>query len=201
MAINSLTIKQNSMAKKNNQFPLIFKNDIIFKNHETIVNYLNENEEIFGALSESNYWSGRVFFFESNHDPKIVQILQDHKDFLLKKFYALSGVKESIYLDTLSFTRWPKGYELLPHADAENPNGEPHDYPWRDFGTVTFLNSNFSGGELYLPDLDLVIEPTPGYTVIFPGTMDFLHGVKKITKGTRYTIASFLTFDKSKSMF
>ena len=33
----------------------------------------------------------------------------------------------------------------------------------------------------------------PGMLVLFPGTLEYLHGVKEVTQGVRYTIASFFT--------
>ena len=51
----------------------------------------------------------------------------------------------------------------------------------------------------YFPNQKLEIQPKAGHTVFFPGTLEYLHGVSRITKGNRYTIASFLTYDQSKT--
>ena len=59
------------------------------------------------------------------------------------------------------------------------------------------MNDDFEGGELYLPNKNIVIKSKIGYSAIFPGTLEYLHGVKPIISGTRYTIASFLTYDQS----
>jgi hypothetical protein len=32
---------------------------------------------------------------------------------------------------------------------------------------------------------------------VFPGTLDYLHGVRPVTHGMRHTLASFLTFDQA----
>ena len=37
----------------------------------------------------------------------------------------------------------------------------------------------------------------PNTLVFFPGTLEYLHGVKEITGGVRYTLTSFWTFNKN----
>jgi len=49
---------------------------------------------------------------------------------------------------------------------------------------------------LYYPERNIEIKPKKGHTAIHLGSMDCLHGVTKITKGSRYTIAAFLTYDE-----
>jgi predicted 2-oxoglutarate/Fe(II)-dependent dioxygenase YbiX len=39
------------------------------------------------------------------------------------------------------------------------------------------------------------LKPAPRTLIVFPGTLFFLHGVRRVTRGMRHTIASFLTFD------
>lgn len=178
-------------------FPKLFKNDLSAEEIADIITYININIKNFGELQKDNYWKGRTLHYndiQSNY----------HKTLMIKNIkYALSilnsDIDKSIYCEHLSIARWPIGYDLAPHADAENPVGcVPHPYPWRDFACITFLNDNFNGGILYFPKLNLEIIPQPGYSIVFPGTLEYLHGVTTITSGNRYTIASFLTYDKNK---
>ena len=67
---------------------------------------------------------------------------------------------------------------------------------------TTGTKRKISGGEIYFPNKENYCPPIePGMLVFFPGTLEFLHGVKEVTEGTRYTIASFFTRDKSKADF
>lgn len=179
-------------------FPKIFKNNLTQEEIEGLTSYININLKDFGELNNNNYWSGRTLHYDTVHSLY-------HRSLLLKSIrYSISILKEyltnkEIYCEHLSIARWPVGYSLEPHADAENPPGcDPHPYPWRDFACITFLNDNFKGGVLYFPKLKSEIIPQPGYSIVFPGTLEYLHGVTNITDGNRYTIASFLTYDKNK---
>lgn len=53
-------------------------------------------------------------------------------------------------------------------------------------------------GEIYFPRIGIKFKPEPGTMFLFPGTLKYLHGVKKITTGVRHTVATFLTFDNDK---
>ena len=179
-----------------NNMPLIFQNAILNRYSSIIKSYIDGHQDDFGEL-DGSYWGGRTIHIPKIKNINVVNILKEYKYELINNYYSLSEDSKPIYIDSLHLVRWPIGYELKPHADAENPDGAPHPFPWRNFGTVGFLNDDFEGGELYLPNKNIVIKSKIGHSVIFPGTLEYLHGVKPIISGTRYTIASFLTYDQS----
>jgi len=177
--------------------PIVFENIIIKDNASKIIDYINNHTSDFGELG-SDYWQGRVIHIPQIRDKNIVDIIKDGKNYMLQEFVKILNLDRPVYVDTLHLVRWTEGYELRPHADSEEPDGKQHQFYWRDFGTVTFLNEDFEGGILYYPNKENLQVPAKiGYSAIHDGTMNCLHGVSKITKGVRYTIASFLTFDKN----
>lgn len=177
--------------------PIVFENIIIKDNASKIIDYINNHTSDFGELG-SDYWQGRVIHIPQIRDKNIVDIIKDGKNYMLQEFVKILNLDRPVYVDTLHLVRWTEGYELRPHADSEEPDGKQHQFYWRDFGTVTFLNEDFEGGVLYYPNKEnLQVPAKTGYSAIHDGTMNCLHGVSKITKGVRYTIASFLTFDKN----
>lgn len=179
--------------------PLVFENKVIKNNAAKIIDYIEDNKKDFGNLGES-YWQGRSIYIEQIKDPEIVKVMKEGKEYMVSQFVEKLGITKSIYVDSLHIVRWTEGYELLPHADAVEPDGREHPFPWRDFGTVTFLNEDFDGGLLYYPNKNgLEVPAKIGYSAIHSGGIDCLHGVTKITKGVRYTIASFLTYDQKHS--
>ena len=58
------------------------------------------------------------------------------------------------------------------------------------YGVVLYLNDNFEGGELYYPNLDIIIKPESGMLVYHPGDED--HEVLPVVSGNRYTLTSFI---------
>lgn len=179
-------------------FPYIFQNITHIPSLEYIISYLQIDDSIFGTLDKRDYWSGRTLHYKNVSDHILRKTMIETLSRTISKINSLD--KRPVYCEHLSVAKWPSGYSLEPHADAENPSGCPaHPYPWRNFAAITFLNDNFSGGILYFPNKDLRIKPNPGHTIIFPGTLEYLHGVTEILDGNRYTIASFLTYDATKS--
>ena len=178
-----------------NNLPVIFENHVIKENASQIINYIQNHIDDFGKLGQG-YWDGRQIYLEQIKDQNILEVIKHGNRYMLSEFSKLMNITKPIYIDSLHIVRWTEGYELHPHADAVEPDGKPHPFPWRDFGTVTFLNENFDGGILYYPNKNnLKIYPQIGISAIHTGGVDCLHGVTKITKGVRYTIASFLTYD------
>ena len=180
------------------EFPFVFENISNKKDIKKIINYLDNNQSDFGDLSDSDYWKGRSLFYQDIKDEEVKEIMLNC---LRNVLNVLKDNKHKVYCENFNIARWPVGYELLPHADAENPSGcEKHPYPWRDFGMATFLNENFEGGTLYYTNKNTEVKPKVGYTAIHSGSLDCEHGVTKITSGSRYTIAAFFTYDESKKV-
>ena len=184
-------------------FPLIYPDFLSAHEHKKMLLFLTEEASSFGALGGTeDYWKGRTLTVADIKNATIRQMLIETRDRAITLLsVALTehlGSEHKLYSDLVNFARWPMGYELQPHADSENPNGVPHPFPWRHFGSVTYLNDDYAGGEIYFPNLDLELKPNPRTLIIFPGTLKYLHGVRKITSGMRHTTASFMTFDASK---
>ena len=128
------------------------------------------------------------------------------------------NVKTEQYL----VNRWRVGREQAPHLDYFISEDGDHDYdmleenniprPYlesfegrfqtKHFSSLIYLNNDYEGGELWFPQYNgFSIKPEPGMLVTFRGDENTLHGVKMVTKGTRYTVSIFWTdLDKMKDM-
>jgi hypothetical protein len=80
--------------------------------------------------------------------------------------------------------RFEEGHGMHDHFDSSRPN---------DIATLVYLNENYEGGEIYFPDYNISIKPKPGDLLCFPDQPRFVHGVKPITSGTRYTTPRWFT--------
>lgn len=145
--------------------------------------------------SAQGYWQGRIAHANQLADGSVRDLLVDIRKRVRAEIMAAYGLTEPIYSDTLQIVRWPEGFEQQPHADAQNPDGSPHPYAWRSHASIIYLNDDFEGGRIYFPIQDLMPPIRPGMLAFFPGTLDYLHGVSKVTRGVRFTVASFWTAD------
>jgi predicted 2-oxoglutarate/Fe(II)-dependent dioxygenase YbiX len=98
------------------------------------------------------------------------------------------------------------GGHYIPHVDAETLYKDDAGLElWektldRDLSLVYFLNDDFAGGELVFPDLDLVIEPEPGTLVCFPSDHHYVHEVKPVRSGHRYTVVTWMRVEGTPSL-
>jgi len=184
------------VTKFNFMFVSINENWLSEYDFEKYKNFSNYTK-LWGERTHSNVWSGRVIYnnqFENLQEENFNLLYSINKKISLD--YNLS---EDIYPDYLGLVKWEIGDAQHPHADGEEINGK-HIFYWRNFGCVYYLNDDYEGGEIYFPNQNIQIKPKPNTLVFFPGTLEFLHGVKPITKGIRYTLTSFWTFDKTHSL-
>ena len=142
------------------------------------------NIALWPVIENSN-WSERSFCLASHHYR--LDILEKIQNTIREKTGKL------LYTDTYNLAKWRVGDLQHPHADAEEPDGRPHPFPWREYGCMLYLNDSFEGGEIYFPNQGIELKPEPGMLAFFPGTLEYLHGVREVTEGTRYTLASFWT--------
>ncbi|MDJ0346295.1 2OG-Fe(II) oxygenase [Streptomyces sp. H10-C2] len=96
--------------------------------------------------------------------------------------------------------RYGEGVGFVTHHDEvteielqrARSNGQP--VLGGDITTILFLNSaeDYSGGALYFEDPQLEFRPRKGTFVAFPATRKFLHGVRPVLIGERYTLLARL---------
>jgi hypothetical protein len=117
----------------------------------------------------------------------------------IQEFYGLPRLfLEAVFVACL----WP-GDSHTPHADNErNKRGRwvPNHTPQRDFTALLYLNVEFTGGELVFPGLRIAIDPQPGLLVGFPSDHNFVHAVRKVQSGRRYSLPVWLTKDRNYAM-
>jgi hypothetical protein len=70
------------------------------------------------------------------------------------------------------------------------------EFSYREFGSIVYLNDNYSGGHTYYPNYNFDIKPEAGKLAVHPGDPEHLHGVSKIEGTTRYTLAAFWSRNK-----
>lgn len=93
--------------------------------------------------------------------------------------------------------KWDVGGFAAPHSDNSDHDGTPNAFEINKYVGILYLNNNYEGGELYFPDHNIEFKPQMGQYIMFPGGHENIHGVKEITKGTRYTMVSFWDYEEA----
>lgn len=150
--------------------------------------------------NKSDFWHRRVtnYIHLLRVDILACEILLDAnnktKNFIMNEY----NLDKEIYPDNLQVIRWFDGMSQNPHSDTMvgTPDEEYHIH--RAFGSVIYLNTDYSGGRTYYPNYGTEVVPESGKLAVHPADTDHLHGVTAISGNVRYTISSFWTFDKEK---
>jgi hypothetical protein len=150
--------------------------------------------------NKPKYWEGRIIrkhVFENESFSKDLDELNDRITELLEKNFLVTLDKVNMHKKII-ITKWPSGYEQDPHADRESLDGklQPNLVALHHLSSVMYFNENITGGELYFRDHNMVIPPKKGLLVLFPGDRHYIHGVKKIIDGTRFTMHRFWAVDQ-----
>jgi hypothetical protein len=143
----------------------------------------------------------------------------DHIDFrptyeLLELFPVWEKISDFLYPEfvihpMLSMLQFNVGNKMDPHCDSPG-EGHEDDLTVPDVWSTCCLLSwgvcgyfgDFEGGEVYYPNQDLEVAVRPGDLVIHGALSDCMHGVKEVTKGTRYVYTNFsLRADKNPGSF
>lgn len=180
---------------------LIDKDDllIIQKFLPSIKEWMDSGENQYDSNGvctyDASYWANRQCNAEI-----LLRIAPNIYDLINKYIYKMKFIMEDFYKVKLLerppvIIKWNPGTEQQPHADKQLNDGSPNPFPNYDINSLFYYNDDFEGGELFYPEFDLTIKPEPGLAVAHPGDIYYLHGVKKIISGYRYTTPSFYTIE------
>jgi hypothetical protein len=116
------------------------------------------------------------------------QLLRDMQN-LAKSVYNFVlesyGEPFSEFLETKThIARFKEGAGMHEHYDSSRPN---------DIATLVYINDDYSGGDIYFPAYNMSFKPEPGDLLCFPDNPNFIHGVRPIISGTRYTTPRWFT--------
>lgn len=92
------------------------------------------------------------------------------------------------YWELMNFIRYNPGQHFKEHADDG--------FSYRStVSLVGYVNSDYTGGGLYFPKLDIRIQPEAGDLYIFPSTYLFSHVALPVESGTKYSLVTMLDYN------
>ena len=152
------------------------------------------------VLYDANVWADRVatYFSLLKSDESILELIDDMIRRLkieVDKFFEVD-VRET----GPAIVRWPIGARQEPHADKEfhigEERGRANDFPHYDIASLFYFNDEYEGGELYFPVQGIEFKPKAGAAYFFPGDRHYVHGVRPVKSGHRFTSPFFWTIMK-----
>jgi hypothetical protein len=151
---------------------------------DTIYKYAKENSGSFSIFgnTEKEFLVHRSFEIEKNINEEISKIgnmVHNYisEEYSPKKFYPANSRENQI-------AKFEAGFGMHEHFDVNRP---------LDYATLVYLNDDYIGGEIYFPEIDISIKPKAGDLVCFPDNEEYVHGVRPITSGSRYTLPRWFT--------
>lgn len=140
------------------------------------------------------------FASESSNEPDVLSCTKQIQDYVTpivnrciveydQKFtYSKCDRAKNVVkkLSMIRFNRYEQDQMMRQHIDHIQSlfDGDQKGIPI--LSVVANLNDDYEGGHLYFWD-NFTLKLKKGDVVIFPSTFMFPHGVKKISKGTRYS--------------
>ena len=92
-----------------------------------------------------------------------------------------------VCIDWCEIVRWPRGSSKTPHFDFASDRTA--------LASITYLNDDYAGGATFIEN-DLKCIPKKGRSFYFDGQY-YHHGVEKVRKKDRYTIAIWYILDNA----
>ena len=167
------------------------------KECDTLIEYYEKNKKrssrehchhaVTGVDTESTFDVIDILYGTEEHKlvssslEKMINLYHNHTDQF--KMFHIMRRNDMLYSHRLRLMKYETGAKIHPHTDHI-----PHVY-----GSCTFnLNEEYEGGEFALFRGKKKIKLKRGDALIFPADNYWVHEVKPITKGVRYSTNCFL---------
>lgn len=156
-----------------------------------------EYDENGVCIYDASYWWDRMCSgpIIQRINPFVHAMVEGYIDKMKRAIEAKFNV--AVHSRPPVLVRWLPGNEQSPHSDKQLNDGSPNPFPTYDLNSIIYWNSDFEGGQFYYPDHGIELEIEAGMAVAHPGDVHYLHGVKPITSGTRWTTPSFYTITET----
>ena len=110
-------------------------------------------------------------------------------EYTIKKYSEEHELFSVIHHTDFRVNKYSEGGFMSKHCDnIHHSHGQKYGFP--QVSSLLFLNDNYEGGEFVVADE--VYNTKKGSGIIFPSNFMFPHEVKPITKGTRWSIITWI---------
>lgn len=105
----------------------------------------------------------------------------------VEDYSAMYNIKLN-YWEAFNFVKYGVGQ----HFDVHSDHGDAY---VSTLSGVGYLNSNYTGGELYFPQFNLQIKPNAGELYLFPSSFIYAHKSMPVITGTKYSIVTMFDYN------
>jgi hypothetical protein len=164
------------------------------------------NHPYFNSLDSRALYGPFHYQNEYSEDSEFIKKLSIYKRKILDTLIFRYGL-DVIEFSGTTLRKWYSEEYQDPHSDCEvviniaNDLAQADPFPnfsslFIEYAALVYLNDDYDGGEIFFPDHDIIIKPEPNEFICFPGTKYYIHGVNKVTKGSRFVMQDFVTTPK-----
>nr|BAR31788.1 hypothetical protein [uncultured Mediterranean phage uvMED] len=151
---------------------------------EELIRIHNINQDLITEYHDTRVLDMNLLFGGEDDTHKTVRKCSMYLERTVSKHFTAK------FVEYVQIVKWLPGASMNLHTDNARET--------TSLVSITNLNDDFQGGAHYIDDLSknekLDILPKVGKTVVFEGKK-YEHGVRKVTSGTRYTLAIWYTND------
>lgn len=143
----------------------------------------------FGRDDVENLVAEGKFEITSNWHDKNLEFIDNPLNHIVTKRLQdviKTGPERLVCSGFYFFQRMYKDVELVAHTDQYTD-------PSIQYAAIIYIHNDYNGGEIFWPNANYQMKPSPKDLLIFPGTDEFNHGVRHVLEGpTRYVLPAFI---------
>ena len=145
-------------------FPIVEEEFLTPDATKIILDWIKREENLFDQHKSSiKYWDKKCIPYNDSRISNHIKYILKEACLGMREFISINVENQTpsyLYSEYPQIVRWIEADEMTPHADnIEQDNVTPNASPWRSFGGVIYLNSDFNGGKIYYPKLGIEITP------------------------------------------
>ena len=185
------------MKNQREDYIEVYENKLTPETCNAIINFFNQNalwdtstfsndKENTGATSKvdmNEYWI-------TNKDQYYDVLSKTFKSAVDKYIKVHTRITPTAYT-AFRLNHYAEGGFMKNHVDnIYRSHGQQYGYP--HLTSLLFLNDNYEGGEFVMLDDTYKAKVKQGSVIVFPSNFMYDHEVKKVTKGNRYSVMTWI---------
>ena len=150
----------------------------------TYANHKGKTTNSDERVQMDEYWVRR-----GNVDDADYEDIKKSFERVIKKYSKEFPLFSVQHTTDFRINRYSVGGFMSNHVDnIHHSHGQQYGYP--QVSALLYLNNDYEGGEFYVAGK--MFEPERGSAIIFPSNFMFPHEAKAVTKGTRWSVVTWL---------